>query len=72
MLRPRIIPCLLVSRGGLVKTVRLKDAKYVGDPELDYVVLTALATSGFKVRSFSEEELDLEDIFMKVTRGAVA
>lgn len=32
MLRPRIIPCLLVSRGGLVKTVAFKDPKYVGDP----------------------------------------
>ena len=32
MLRPRIIPCLLVHRGGLVKTVRFKDPKYVGDP----------------------------------------
>ncbi len=32
MLRPRIIPCLLVSKGGLVKTQGFKDAKYVGDP----------------------------------------
>lgn len=32
MLRPRIIPCLLVSRGGLVKTVRFQEPKYVGDP----------------------------------------
>jgi len=32
MLRPRITPCLLVSDGGLVKTVQFKDAKYVGDP----------------------------------------
>jgi imidazole glycerol-phosphate synthase subunit HisF len=32
MLRPRIIPCLLVRDGGLVKTVRFQDAKYVGDP----------------------------------------
>lgn len=32
MLRPRITPCLLVSDGGLVKTVKFKDAKYVGDP----------------------------------------
>src|SRR5664280_2644175 len=32
MLRPRIIPCLLVSRKGLVKTVRFADPKYVGDP----------------------------------------
>ncbi len=32
MLRPRIIPCLLVHRGGLVKTVGFKNPKYVGDP----------------------------------------
>tara|TARA_B110001452_G_scaffold267650_1_gene278868 strand:+ start:13704 stop:14483 length:780 start_codon:yes stop_codon:yes gene_type:complete len=32
MLRPRIIPCLLVHRKGLVKTVGFKQAKYVGDP----------------------------------------
>jgi cyclase len=32
MLRPRIIPCLLVHNKGLVKTVKFKDSKYVGDP----------------------------------------
>lgn len=32
MLRPRIIPCLLVHEGGLVKTVGFKAPKYVGDP----------------------------------------
>ena len=32
MLRPRIIPCLLVKDKGLVKTVQFKDPKYVGDP----------------------------------------
>lgn len=32
MLRPRIIPCLLIQNSGLVKTVRFKDPKYVGDP----------------------------------------
>ncbi len=32
MLRSRIIPCLLVHNGGLVKTVGFKDPKYVGDP----------------------------------------
>ena len=32
MLAPRIIPCLLVHNKGLVKTVKFKDAKYVGDP----------------------------------------
>lgn len=32
MLRPRIIPTLLVHEGGLVKTVGFKEPKYVGDP----------------------------------------
>ena len=32
MLYPRIIPCLLVHNKGLVKTVKFKESKYVGDP----------------------------------------
>jgi cyclase len=32
MLRPRITPCLLISGGGLVKTVQFGAARYVGDP----------------------------------------
>ena len=33
MLRTRVIPCLLLRRGGgLVKTIRFSDPKYVGDP----------------------------------------
>ena len=32
MLRPRVIPCLLVHNKGLVKTVNFKAPKYVGDP----------------------------------------
>jgi cyclase len=32
MLRPRIIPCLLVKDKGLVKTVNFKAPKYLGDP----------------------------------------
>lgn len=45
MLRPRIIPCLLVHQGGLVKTQCFKDPKYVGDP------INA-------VRIFNEKEAD--------------
>lgn len=45
MLRPRIIPCLLVKNGGLVKTVQFGSPKYVGDP------LNA-------VRIFNEKEVD--------------
>lgn len=32
MLRPRIIPCLLIQNGGLVKTLQFDNPKYVGDP----------------------------------------
>ena len=45
MLRPRIIPCLLVRDKGLVKTVGFGEGKYVGDP------INA-------VRIFNEKEVD--------------
>lgn len=32
MLKTRVIPCLLLRNLGLVKTVRFKDPKYLGDP----------------------------------------
>jgi cyclase len=32
MLKTRVIPCLLLKGGGLVKTVRFDKPKYVGDP----------------------------------------
>ena len=32
MIRSRVTPCLLVQDGGLVKTVKFKDPKYIGDP----------------------------------------
>ena len=32
MLRPRIIPCLLIQKNGLVKTLKFGQPKYVGDP----------------------------------------
>jgi imidazole glycerol-phosphate synthase subunit HisF len=45
MLRPRIIPCLLVHKGALYKTVGFGQHKYIGDP------LNA-------VRIFNEKEVD--------------
>ncbi len=45
MLRPRIIPCLLIHKNGLVKTVNFRNPKYVGDP------INA-------VRIFNEKEVD--------------
>ncbi|MBU3632900.1 AglZ/HisF2 family acetamidino modification protein [Polynucleobacter sp. AP-Feld-500C-C5] len=32
MLRPRLIPCLLLANNGLVKTINFSNRKYVGDP----------------------------------------
>ena len=32
MLRPRIIPCLLIQNNGIVKTIKFGEPKYVGDP----------------------------------------
>ena len=32
MLRSRVIPCLLLQNKGLIKTVKFKNPKYVGDP----------------------------------------
>lgn len=45
MLRPRIIPVLLVRNSGLTKTIKFKPGKYIGDP------INA-------VRIFNEKEVD--------------
>ena len=50
MLRPRIIPCLLVKNRGLVKTVKFSSPKYVGDP------INA-------VKIFNEKEVDELTVF---------
>ena len=59
MLRPRIIPCLLVRDKGLVKTVRFDESKYVGDP------INA-------VKIFNEKEVDeLMVLDIDATRNGV-
>lgn len=45
MLKHRVIPCLLLKNGGLVKTQRFRQPKYVGDP------INA-------IRIFNEKEVD--------------
>lgn len=50
MLRSRITPCLLIQDGGLVKTRRFTDPKYVGDP------INA-------VKIFNEKEVDELSIY---------
>jgi cyclase len=44
-MRPRVIPCLLLNNGGLVKTTKFRDPGYVGDP------INAM-------RIFNEKEVD--------------
>jgi len=53
MLIPRVIPCLLLREKGLVKTVRFKNPKYIGDP------INA-------IRIFNEKEVD-ELVFLDIT-----
>ena len=55
MKRIRVIPVLLMQRGGLVKSVKFRDHKYVGDPinavkifndkEVDEIVLLDISAS---------------------------
>lgn len=54
----RVIPCLLLRKSGLYKTVQFKDPKYVGDP------INA-------VRIFNEKEVD-ELIFLDIEASVAA
>ena len=80
MLRGRVIPCLLLRNGGLVKTRRFKDAKYVGDPinairifnekEVDeLVVLDIAATREGRRPDFSLVEQFAGECFMPLCYG---
>lgn len=53
MIRPRVIPCLLLKNEGLVKTVKFKNPKYLGDP-INIV------------RIFNDKEVD-ELVFLDIT-----
>jgi len=45
---------------------------YVGEIDEEYKVLTTLVNAGIKVRAFHTPETDLEDVFLRVTKGQVA
>ena len=53
MLHARVIPCLLLRNGGLVKTIRFDNPRYIGDP------INA-------VRIFNEKEVD-ELVFLDIS-----
>jgi cyclase len=80
MRRSRVIPCLLLSDGGLVKTVRFRKRTYVGDPinavrifnekEVDELVLLDIDASR---RGSPPDEALIEDVaseaFMPIAYG---
>ena len=80
MLQTRVIPCLLLRGWGLVKTVKFKDARYVGDPintvriynekEVDELIfLDITATPESKSPPFQIIEEIATECFMPVTYG---
>lgn len=80
MMLPRIIPCLLLRNSGFVKTVKFKNAKYLGDPinivkifndkEVDeLVVLDITATIEGKDPNFKLLEELASEAFMPVAYG---
>jgi ABC-2 type transport system ATP-binding protein len=57
---------LHAERGGVLQI------GYTGEPDEEYRVLNVLVNAGIKVRSFHTPETDLEDVFLRVTKGQVA
>ena len=70
MLRPRIIPCLLVHNGGLVKTVGFKDPKYVGDPINAVKIFNEKEADELTVLDIDATANDVEPDFKLVARLA--
>lgn len=54
------------AKGGMIQI------GYVGEIDEEYQVLQALVQSGVKVKAFFTPETDLEDVFLRVTKGQVA
>jgi cyclase len=80
MLATRLIPCLLMSNGALVKTVRFKNPTYVGDPvnavrifnqkEVDELILLDIEAKTHK-RGIDYETLEkvVSECFMPICYG---
>lgn len=76
----RIIPTLLLEDGGLVKTIKFKNPKYVGDPinavrifnekEVDELVLLDIAATRLgKEPNYNEIEQIVSEAFMPIGYG---
>lgn len=77
---PRVIPCLLLGDAGLVKTVRFRDPRYVGDPinavrifndkQADEIaVLDIRATAEGRAPDFEAVAEFVSEAFMPVAYG---
>lgn len=80
MLSTRLMPCLLMSNGALVKTIRFKEGPYVGDPvnavrifnqkEVDELILLDIhATSQDRGIDFDTLEKLVSECFMPICYG---
>jgi len=65
----------LANREGVVEAQAPNDDElkidFNGDLESQAELLRQLVTDGFKVVAFREEQADLEDVFLRLTKGAV-
>ena len=71
MLRPRITPCLLVQKGGLVKTVQFKAARYIGDPINAIKIFNEKETDELIVLDIDATAHGLEPNFRLISQFAV-
>lgn len=80
MLATRLMPCLLMSNGALVKTIRFKEGSYVGDPvnavrifnqkEVDELILLDIhATTQSRGIDFETLEKVVSECFMPICYG---
>lgn len=80
MLATRLMPCLLMSKGSLVKTVSFKEGAYVGDPvnavrifnqkEVDELILLDIhATTANRGIDFETLEKVVSECFMPICYG---
>lgn len=80
MSRPRIIPALLLNDGGLVKTIKFSNERYVGDPinavrifnvkEVDELVLLDIRRTQNRLEpAFDEIKQIVSEAFMPVGYG---
>ena len=67
MLQPRIMPCLLLKDGSLVKTVKFKNPSYVGDAVNAIKIFNEKEVDELVLIDISKKEIPF-DILRKITR----